>query len=71
MNPTKCPAKEKNEARKAKNKSRDCWVTFKPQNYLKILLSVHTRTLQANILHLGQKAAKCVNCRCKGLCGKF
>jgi len=39
--PTKCPAKEINEARKAKkrggekakSKSQDCCVTFKPKNY--------------------------------------
>ena len=52
MKPTKCQAREKNEARKerkkggekAKSKSQDCCVTFKPQNYLKILLSVHAWT---------------------------
>ena len=67
MKPTKCPAKEGNEARKAKkqggreakSKSQDWCVTFKP---LEILLSAHTRTSQANILHLDQKAAKCMNC---------
>ena len=78
MKPTKCPAREKkNEARKAKkeggekakSKSQDCCVTFKPKNYLEILLSVHARTLQANILHLNQKAAKCMTS--KWLCGKF
>ena len=49
MKPTKRPARQKNEARKerkkggekAKSKSQDCCVTFKPKNYLKILLSVH------------------------------
>ena len=50
MKPTKCPAKEKKmrqEKRnrrggeKAKNKSQDCCVTFKP---LKILLSAHAQT---------------------------
>ena len=44
-------------------------VTFKPKNYCEILLSGHARTLQADILHLGQKAAKCMTC--KWLCGKF
>ena len=64
------PSKEKqNEARrakkeggeKAKSKSQDCCVTFKPKtrNHLEILLSEHARTSQANILHLDQKAAKC------------
>ena len=76
MKPTKCPAKgkkktsqekgEKREERKQKAKSQDCCVTFKPP---KILLSVHAWTLQANILHLDQKAAKCTTC--KWLCGKF
>ena len=69
MKPTKCPAREKNEARKAKSKSQDCCVTFKPKNYLKILLSAHARTSQADILHLDQKAAKCTTC--KPVCGKF
>ena len=32
-------------------------MTFKPKNYLEILLSVHAQTLQANILHLDQKAS--------------
>ena len=36
---------------------------------LEILLSVHARTSQANILHLDQKAVKCTTC--KRLCGKF
>ena len=46
---------------KAKSKSQDCCVTFKPKtrNHLEILLSAQARTSQANILHLYQKAAKC------------
>jgi len=42
MKPSKFPAKEKNEARKAKkeerreSKSQDCCATFKPKNCLKI-----------------------------------
>ena len=36
---------------------------------LKILLSVHARNLQANILHLDQKAVKCTTC--KWLYSKF
>ena len=43
-------------------------ITFKPIK-LKILLPVHACTLQANILHLDQKAEKCTTC--KQLCGKF
>ena len=54
---------------KVKSKSQDCCVTFKPKNYLELLLSVHARTSQANILHLDEKAAKCSTC--KRLCGKF
>ena len=78
MKPTKCPAREKkNEARKAKKegrreserKSQDCCVTFKPKNYVEILLSAHARTSQADILHLDQKAAK--GTTCKPVCGKF
>ena len=78
MKPTKCPAREKKmrqEKRKkkggekAKSKSQDCCVTFKRKNYLEILLSVHARTLQADILHLDHKAAKCTTC--KPVCGKF
>ena len=61
MKPTKSPAREKkNEARKAKKEER---------RESKILLSVHARTLQANSLHLDQKAVKCTTC--KRFCGKF
>ena len=78
MKPTKWPAREKKmrqEKRKkrgeekAKSKSQDCCVTFKPKNYLEILLSAHAWTSQADILHLDQKAAKCTTC--KPVCGKF
>ena len=77
MKPTKCPAREKKmrqEKRKkrggerAKSKSQDCCVTFKPKN-LEILLSARARTSQADILHLDQKAVKCPTC--KLVCGKF
>ena len=54
---------------KAKSRSQDCCVTFKSNNDLAILLSVHARTSQANILHLDQKAVKCTTC--KQLYGKF
>ena len=76
--PTKCPAREKKmrqEKRKkrggvkVKSKSQDCCVTFKPKNYLEILLSAHAQTSQANILNLDQKAAKFTTC--KPVCGKF
>ena len=61
--------RKKNEARKAKSKSQDCCVTFKPKNYLEILLSAHAQTSEADILHLDQKATKCTTC--KAVCGNF
>ena len=76
--PTKCPAREKKMRQgkrkkrggeKAKSKSQDCCVTSKPKNYLKILLSGHARTSQADVLHLDHKAAKCTTR--KPVCGKF
>ena len=76
MKPTKCPAREKKMRQenrkkrggeKAKSESHDCYVTFKPKNYLQILLSARGRTLQADILHLYQKAVKCTTC--KPVCG--
>ena len=60
---------KKRGGEKAKSKSQDCCVTFKPKKFLEILLSVHAQTSQANILHLDQKAAKCMTC--KQLGGKF
>ena len=63
MKRTKCPAKEiKNEARKVKVKTA-------VSDLLQILLSVHAQTLQANILHMDQEAAKYMTC--KWLCGKL
>ena len=61
--------RKKEGGEKAKSKSQDCSVTFKPKNYLQILLSAHVQTSQANILHLDQKAAKCTTC--KPVCGEF
>ena len=79
MKPTKCPAREKKmsknsekrgeELEKGKSKSQDCCVTFKPKNYVEILLSAYARTSQADILHLDQKAMKSTNG--KRVCGKF
>ena len=60
---------KKRGGEEAKSKSQDCYVTFKPKNYLEILLSVHAQTSQTNILHLDQKATKCKTC--KQLYGKF
>ena len=60
---------KKRGGEKAKSESQDCCVTFKPKKFLEILLSVHAQTSQANILHLDQKAAKCMTC--KQLGGKF
>ena len=68
MKPTKMPSKrKKNDARKAKkrggekvkSKSQDCCVTFKPKNYLEILLSAYAQTSYTYILHLNEKAMKC------------
>ena len=52
-----------------KHAQSNCCVTFKPKNYLELLLSVRARTSQANILNLDQKAVK--HTTCKQLCGKF
>ena len=54
MKPTKCPAREK-KSKKSKT--------------VEILLSAHARTLQADILHLDQKAVKSTTG--KRVCGKF
>ena len=68
MKPTECPAKAKNEQRKAKkeggekakSKSQDFCVTFKPKN----LLSAHAPTSQAN---MDQRVAKCTTCKQEAL----
>ena len=74
MKPTKCPAREKKmrqEKRKkrggekAKSKSQDCCVTFKPKNSKFCFL----RMPELRILHLDQKAVKCMTC--EPVCGKF
>ena len=49
---------KKGEGEKVKSKSQDCCVTFKPKYYLEVLLSAHSPTSQANILHLDHKAAR-------------
>ena len=59
--------RKKREGEKVKSKSQDCCVTFNPQ--IKILLSEHAQTTQADILHLDQKAVK--GTTCKQVCGKF
>ena len=64
MKPTKCPAREK-KMRQEKRKKR---VEEKAKN-VEILLSAHAGTSQADILHLDQKAVKCM--ACKPVCGKF
>ena len=58
--------RKKNEARKVKKEGRresETAVTFKPKKFCEILLSIHARTSQANILHPDQKAAKCMTCK--------
>ena len=37
------------EGEKSKSESQDGCVTFKPKNYLEILLSAHARTSQAKL----------------------
>ena len=59
---------KKEERRESESKRQYCCVTFKPKNYLKILLSAHAWTSQADILLLDQKAVKCTTC--KRLCVK-
>ena len=61
--------RKKRGGEKAKSKSQDWCVTFKPKNYGEILLSAHAGTSQADILHLDQKAMKCMTC--KAVCSKF
>ena len=61
--------RKKKGGEKAKSKSQDCCDTFKPKNYLEILLSAHARTMQGDILHLDQKAVKCTTY--ERVCGKF
>ena len=75
--PSKRKKRKKNEqgkrkkrgGEKGKSKSQDCCVTFKPKNYVEILLSAHARTSQADVLHLDQKAVKCTTG--KRVCGRF
>ena len=73
MKSTKCPAKEKRgeksekrgEERKRKVNVKTAVSLLNPQT----LLSAHTQTSEANILHLDRKAAKCSTC--KWLYGTF
>ena len=51
--------RKKNKARKAKKEGR---------RESEILLSAHAPTSQADVLHLDQKAGKCMTC--KPVCGK-
>jgi len=74
MKSTKCPAKEKKEARKAEKRGEERKRKVKVKTAVsllnpKTLLSAHAQTSQANILHLDRKAAKCTTC--KWLYGKF
>ena len=47
--------RKEREGEKAKSESRKCCATFKPKNYVGILLSTH-----AELLHLAEKAAECI-----------
>ena len=63
------PRKKENKKRKAKelrgekpkSRSQDHCVTFKPKNYmyLEIFVFARAQTMEADILHLEQKALKC------------
>ena len=59
MKPTKCPAREKKMRQEKRKKRGGEKVKVKDKN-LEICLSAHVPTLQANILHLDQKAMKCM-----------
>ena len=70
------PSKRKKKSKKSEKRGEERKVKVKtavsllnPKNYVEILLSAHARTLQADILHLDQKAVKCTTG--KWVCGKF
>ena len=68
MKPTKCPAKEKKWVKK--NEKRGSRESEKQKDKTAgSLLNPKSGNLALNILHLDQKAAKCMTC--KQLCGKF
>ena len=74
MKSTKCPVKEKKEARKAKKRGEERKRKVKVRTTVsllnpKTLLSAYAQTSQANILHLDRKAVKCTTC--KWLYGKY
>ena len=72
MKPTKCPAREKKMSKKSEKTREERKGKVKVKiavSLLKILLSAHARTLQADILHLDQEAVKCTTS--KQVCGKF
>ena len=60
IKPSKCPAKEKKWGKKSVKRR---------EGRREILLFVHARTSQADILQLDEKAAKCTSC--KLFCGTF
>ena len=62
------PSKRKQVRQEKQKKRAEEKAKIKSQD-LKILLSAHAQTLQANILQLDQKAAKYT--ACKQLSGKF
>ena len=65
MKPTiKIPSKDKIRQNKRKKRGEE-----RKSKKDKNMLSADARTSQADILHLDQKATKCMTC--KRLCGKF
>ena len=62
MKPTECLARQKKSKKRGEERKRK----VKVKTSVSLL---NPKTLQANILHLDQKAAKCMTC--KQLCCKF
>ena len=64
---TKMPSKRQKRGKKSKRSSGEERKQNEEVKTVEILLSAHTRTLEANILHWDQKSTKCTTC--KWLCG--
>ena len=69
MKPTKCPAREKKMSKKSKKRGEERKGKVKVKTAVSLLNPKTARTLQADILHLDQKAVKCTTG--KRVCGKF
>ena len=62
-------SEKRGEERKGKVKVKTAVSLLNPKTHVEILLSAHARTLQADMLHLDQKAVKSMTG--KRVCGKF